>query len=108
MFKIGVMHGAHYIVLVQDNYCPDMDRLMKVIEDAKHPKYAYIGEKMWNKQVHIHAMTDLYALILFSALCFRSSCVLKPQLQHAHRLIHIRKALTANLSNTSTEPGSMF
>ena len=67
MLKIGVMHGAHYIVLVQDNYCPDMDRLKKLIEDANHPKYAYIGEKMWNESVHIHSITDLHASISFLA-----------------------------------------
>ena len=68
------MHGARYIVLVQDNFCPDMDRLKKLIEGAKHPKYAYIGEGMWHGQVHIHSITDLHVSILFLVLCFTSSC----------------------------------
>ena len=66
MLKIGVMHGAHYIVLVQDKYCPDINRLKKVIEDANHPKYAYIGEKMWHEEVHVHSMTHLHHSNLFS------------------------------------------
>ena len=67
MLKIGVMHGARYIVLVQDNYCPDMDKLKRVIEDANHPKYAYIGETMWKAPVHIHSIIDLHASISFLA-----------------------------------------
>ena len=43
MFRIGVMHGAHYIVLANDNYFPNMGRLIKLIEDVEHPKYAYIS-----------------------------------------------------------------
>ena len=43
MLKLGVMHGAHYIIVLHDNYCLDVDRLMKVIEGTKHPKYAYIS-----------------------------------------------------------------
>ena len=67
MLKIGVMHGAHYIVLVQDKYCPDMGRLNKLIEGLKRPKYAYIGEQLWLGPVHIHSITDLHAPISFLA-----------------------------------------
>ena len=74
MIKIGVMHGARYIVLLQDNFCPSMGRLKRVIEDAKHPKYAYIGEQLWLGPVHIHSIIDLHASISFWILCFRSSC----------------------------------
>ena len=44
MFKIGVMHGAHYIVKVDDDQCPDIKAIKKAIMDAKDPEYAYIGD----------------------------------------------------------------
>ena len=44
MFKIGVMHGAHYIVKVDDDQCADIKAIKKAIMDAKDPKYAYIGD----------------------------------------------------------------
>ena len=47
------MHGAHYIVKVDDDYCPDMEKIKKVIEDAMFPKYAYIAGVVWKKAVRI-------------------------------------------------------
>ena len=44
MFKIGVMHGAHYIVKVDDDRCADISSINKAIIDSKDPKYAYIGD----------------------------------------------------------------
>ena len=53
MFKIGVMHGAHYIVKVDDDQCPDIKAIKKAIMDAKDPKYAYIGDWLRGRAVRI-------------------------------------------------------
>ena len=44
MVKIGVMHGARYIVKVDDDQCADIKAIKKAIIDSKDPEYAYIGD----------------------------------------------------------------
>ena len=55
MFKIGVMHGAHYIVKVDDDVCADIKTIRKAIIDAKDPKYAYIGEWLRGRPVRAYS-----------------------------------------------------
>ena len=44
MFKLGVIHGARYIVKVDDDFCADIKTITEAIIDAMDPKYAYIGD----------------------------------------------------------------
>ena len=54
MFKIGVMHGAHYIVKVDDDQCANLKAIKKAIVNAKNPKYAYIGDWLRGKPVRMY------------------------------------------------------
>ena len=86
MLRIGVMHGAHYIVKGDDDYCPDMEKIKKVIEDAKFPKYAYIAGVVWDKAVRIQtfrAMPDS-----FKSFCARATMSLHGQPYCLHRGPH--------------------
>ena len=53
MFKLGVMHGARYIVKLDDDFCANIKTIRKAIIDAKDPKYAYIGDKLKGRPVDI-------------------------------------------------------
>jgi len=50
--RLGVLHGAHYIIKVDDDKCPHIANLMKVIEKQKHPKYTYIGAYFWGQKYY--------------------------------------------------------
>ena len=65
------MHGAHYIVKVDDDFCPNMEKIMRVIKEEKHPKYAYIAETVWWTAVRIHS-TSVSMSIVWSASSFTS------------------------------------
>ena len=51
MFRIGVMHGAHYIVKVDDDQCPNIKMITRAVIEAKDPKYAYIGIELKHRPV---------------------------------------------------------
>ena len=63
MIKLGVMHGARYIILLEDSYCPEMNTLLTLIESIENepghedPTYLYVGEWFWdeNEKVYAHA-----------------------------------------------------
>ena len=53
------MHGAHYIIKVDDDKCVAIENLMKIIEKENHPKYTYIGAYLWDAQVRAHRSIPL-------------------------------------------------
>ena len=103
MFRIGVMHGAHYIVKVDDDYCPDMVKIRKVVEDAKHPKYAYIAAINWNYAVRTYwtlpcpSDSCVSIALSFTSDANKHNCTTV----HIHRVINRSMASTGNLSSTS-------